>query len=185
MRIATPDRPGIDEAARTLATAYDLTLSSGDHAGDRGRWQPVFGSRMWFRQSPDDKLAWVREQQAAGKRVLMVGDGLNDAGALAVADVGLAVADETACIVPACDGVIGGDRLTSLPAFLRYARAARHLVVACFIVSVFYNVIGLSMALAGALTPLATAILMPVSSLTIVGMSAGGMRLLARWMLPQ
>jgi Cu+-exporting ATPase len=131
---------------------------------------------MRFRQTPLDKLQAVRERQAAGRRVLMVGDGLNDAGALAAADVGMAVSDDTACLVPACDVVISGDRLTLLPALLRYARRARHVVVLCFVVSVFYNAIGLGLALTGQLTPLATAVLMPVSSLTVVGLAVGLMR---------
>jgi Cu+-exporting ATPase len=131
---------------------------------------------MRFRLSPEDKLEVVRDQQAAGARVLMVGDGLNDAGALAAADVGLAVSDDTACLVPACDAVIRGDRLARLPLFLAYARRARRVIALCFTVSILYNTIGLGLALSGALTPLATAILMPVSSLTIVGLGAGLMR---------
>ena len=106
----------------------------------------------------------------------MVGDGLNDAGALMAADVGLAVCDDSACIVPSCDGVIGGDRVAAIPAILRFARSVRQVVLVCFAVSVAYNVVGLTLALTGALTPLAAAILMPVSSLTIVGLSSGGVR---------
>ena len=87
----------------------------------------------------------------------MVGDGLNDAGALRAADVGLSVCDDSACIVPACDGVIGGTRLADLPAVLRFARRARQIVIACFAVSIAYNVVGLTLALSGSLTPLASA----------------------------
>ena len=111
----------------------------------------------------------------------MIGDGLNDAGALAAADVGMAVTDDTACLVPACDGIVSGSRLAELPALVAYARRARSVIALCFAVSIAYNAIGLGLALAGHLTPLATAILMPVSSLTIVGLSAGVMRRGPRW----
>jgi Cu+-exporting ATPase len=94
------------------------------------------------------------------------------------------VSDETACIVPACDAVVAGDRVSDLPAFLRYARRARAVVFACFLVSVLYNAAGLTLALRGQLTPLASAILMPVSSLTIVGLSWGAMQWSARRILP-
>jgi Cu+-exporting ATPase len=177
-------RPGIDEAARELSTRYKLRLLSGDHDYERARWAALFGPHTHFRQSPEDKLAGIREAQRDGERVLMVGDGLNDAGALAAADVGIAVSDETACLAPACDAVISGDRVASLPAALRYAGRARHVVLLCFAVSIVYNAIGLALALAGMLTPLAAAILMPVSSMTVVGISAGAMRWLAGRMLP-
>ena len=110
----------------------------------------------------------------------MLGDGLNDAGALSAADVGIAVSDQTACVVPACDAVLGGGRVRHLGAYLQYARLARHVIVLAFAISVAYNVVGLSLALAGALTPLASAILMPVSSLSVVALGAGAMRWAAR-----
>ena len=184
IRVAVAARPGIEETARALAAGHEICLLSGDHGGERHRWAPLFGRRMHFRQSPDDKLAFIRDARRAGRHVLMVGDGLNDAGALAAADVGIAVSDGTACMAPACDAVISGHRLTALPAFLSYARRARHVIAACLIVSMVYNVVGLGLALAGALTPLVAAIFMPVSSLTIIGMATGLMRWSARRMLP-
>jgi P-type Cu+ transporter len=180
VRIAAAARPGIEKAARDLAGAHDLHLLSGDHDVERPRWAALFGARAQYRLSPEDKLAYIETARRAGRHVLMIGDGLNDAGALRAADVGMAVSDESACITPACDAVIAGDRLAALPAFLRYARRARQVVVLCFAVSIVYNAIGLTLALAGALTPLAAAILMPVSSLTIVGLSSGAMRWSAR-----
>jgi Cu+-exporting ATPase len=177
--VAAP-RPGLEKAVRTIGASHRLCLLSGDHDAEASQWRSIFGDRMWFRQSSEDKLALIESEQAAGRRVLMVGDGLNDAGALAAADVGVAVSDDTACVVPACDAVLRGDCLPQLPAFLAYARRSRQVILICFLVSVGYNAIGLTLALAGALTPLATAILMPVSSLTIVGLSTGAMRWHAR-----
>jgi Cu+-exporting ATPase len=180
IRLSTPLRDGITEAAQALAARHEVSILSGDHDGDAARLRPLVGARMRFRQSADDKLASIQAARAAGRRVLMVGDGLNDAGALAAADVGIAVSDQTASIVPACDAVVAGERLIALPHYLRYAREARLVIRACFAISIAYNVLGLGLALTGRLTPLVTAILMPVSSLTIVGISTGVMRLLAR-----
>jgi Cu+-exporting ATPase len=184
VRVAATARPGVEDAARTLSDEHDVFLISGDHHGERSRWERLFGPRMRFRQSPDDKLSFVRAARDAGRTVLMIGDGLNDAGALAAADVGMAVSDETACMAPACDAVIDGRNLSELPRFLRFARRARQVVVLCFLVSIVYNAVGLTLALRGALTPLAAAILMPLSSLTIVGLGAGTMRWSAKRMLP-
>jgi Cu+-exporting ATPase len=180
VRLSTLPRPGVTAAVHALGATHEVSLVSGDEPREASRWRALFGERVAFGQSPDEKLATIRARQAAGRRVAMIGDGLNDAGALAAADVGIAVSDETACIVPACDAVLHGGRVASLPTFLRYTCQARRVVIACFIVSMLYNALGLSLALQGALTPLLTAILMPVSSLTIVAMSVGAMRWYAR-----
>jgi Cu+-exporting ATPase len=185
LKLSSESRDGMDAALSATAREIDeLWLLSGDDEREAPRWEPWFGSRMFFRQAPEDKLAFVQALQADGRRVLMVGDGLNDAAALAAADVGIAVSDDSACLVPACDAVISGDRLRALPTFVRYARLARRVIVLCFTISILYNFFGLWLALAGRLTPLATAILMPVSSLTIVGVSVGLMRRGARRLTP-
>ncbi len=184
VHLVVPARAGVERAAGVLARSLETWLVSGDHPVEAPRWQPLFGARMRFRQSPEDKLQLVRDRQAAGRHVLMVGDGLNDAGALAAAEVGVAVSDDTACVVPACDAVVRGDRLEHLPQYLRFARHARRVIVICLAVSVAYNAIGIGLALAGLLTPLLTAILMPMSSLSIVGLSTAAMRWSARGALP-
>ncbi len=179
LELTTSARPGMHAAVAELSQAFEAWLLSGDAGTEAPVWQDVFDDRMRFRLSPDEKLALVRTHREAGRHVLMIGDGLNDAGALAAADVGMAVSDDTACLVPACDAVVRGDQLPRLPEFLRYARRAKHVIVLCFAVSMVYNVVGIGLALAGRLTPLAAAILMPVSSLTVVGLSVGLMRLRA------
>ena len=184
IQVASPVREGVEHAAELLSADHELFLLSGDNAREAARWRRYFGERTRFDQSPEEKLRCIEDARAAGRHVLMVGDGLNDAGALAAADVGIAVSDNTACMVPACDALLAADRVADLPAFLAYARRARQVVLLCFAVSIAYNAIGLTMALAGALTPLASAILMPISSLTIVGLSAGGMRWAAARVLP-
>jgi Cu+-exporting ATPase len=152
-------------------------LLSGDRDAGDTRWAQLFGARARFGQSARQKQEHVAALAVSGEHVLMVGDGLNDAGAFEAADVGLAVSDETACLVPACDAVVAGDRLAALPRVLDYARRARQTVVICFVISLLYNAVGLSVALAGLLSPLVAAVLMPVSSLTVIGTSVG----LARW----
>src|SRR5581483_6462532 len=139
VELSAAGRHGIDAVVAELGDRNEIWLLSGDRDRESPRWRTLFGDRMRFQQTPDDKLAFVRELQGTGRRVLMIGDGLNDAGALAAADVGIAVSDDTACLVPACDAVVRGDRLTAMPAFLRYARLARRVVKLCFAVSVVYN----------------------------------------------
>ncbi|MEZ5320252.1 MAG: heavy metal translocating P-type ATPase metal-binding domain-containing protein [Vicinamibacterales bacterium] len=174
--VTVRERAGMRAAVARLGRRFETWLLSGDHATDTGRWRELFGERVRFRQSPSDKLAAIRARQATGAPVLMVGDGLNDAGALAAADVGVAVSDETACVVPACDAIVRGDQLAALPDVLAYARRARVVLGLCFAVSVAYNVFGLTFALAGRLTPLGTAVLMPASSLTVIALAVGLMR---------
>ena len=177
LRVGADLRPGAEAAVASLARDLEAWLLSGDRVPDASSlWPSLFGDRVWFRQSPEDKLAVVTSLRDAGRRVLMVGDGLNDAGALAAAHAGIAVSDDTACLVPACDAVLQGARVADMPALLRYARRTPAVIAFCFAVSVIYNVVGVGLALAGALTPLAAAILMPVSSMTIVGLATGLMR---------
>ena len=90
-------------------------LLSGDNEADKSQMEKLFGSStaLLFNQTPNDKLHYIKSLQAQGKKVMMVGDGLNDAGALKQSDVGLAVTDDTGVFTPACDGILAGEKITS------------------------------------------------------------------------
>ena len=98
----------------------------------------------------------------------MLGDGLNDAGALKQSNVGIAVTENTSQFTPASDAILDSSHVGSLYHFLGYARAGKKIVLASFIISILYNFIGLGFAVQALLSPMIAAILMPVSSITIV-----------------
>jgi Cu+-exporting ATPase len=127
-----------------------------------------------FRQTPFDKRRHVNELQAKGAHLLMVGDGLNDAGALAAATVGLAVNEDEARFNPACDGIVRADRLVALPTVIRAASRMKWVLALTYLLAFAYNVVGLSYAVTGALSPVIAAILMPLSSVTIVVVASLG-----------
>jgi P-type Cu+ transporter len=157
-------------AAMLREDHYALHLLSGDNDMEQKNLAGIFGSNtpMAFRQSPEDKLAYVKSLQENGQRVLMMGDGLNDAGALRQSEVGIAVSDNTNLFTPASDAILDGSNLRLFAGLLRFARSGKTIVTLSFILSILYNIIGLSYATQGLLSPLVAAILMPASSISIV-----------------
>jgi len=164
---------------------FETYLLSGDKATDRELLAPIFGqqSNLLFEQTPAQKLSFIESLQINRKRnVLMVGDGLNDAGALRQSDVGLSVSNDVNNFSPACDAIIEGNQLAKLPAFVRLARSGQSIIKASFGISLLYNILGLSFAVTGKLSPIVAAILMPVSSITIVAFTTMATNLAAaRW----
>lgn len=162
-------RKGYRELLEKLSRTYDLHLLSGDTDQDKGQFEGLFAQEhMHFGQLPTDKLSYVQQLQAKGRKVLMVGDGLNDAGALKAANVGLTVAETASHFIPACDGLCEAQRLMQLPHYLHYTQMGMAIVKASLCISLLYNVVGLYFAVQGQLSPLIAAILMPLSSVSVV-----------------
>ncbi|MFN5692732.1 MAG: heavy metal translocating P-type ATPase [Bacteroidota bacterium] len=168
-------REGLNSLIGDLKKKYDLSVVSGDQSTDQSLLQHLFGREvpLMFDQMPMDKQEVVTQLQERGKRVTMVGDGLNDAGALLQADVGIAVTDDNNRFTPASDCILAADALPRLGDFLRVARANKKIVLIAFVVSIVYNLIGLFFAVQGALHPMIAAILMPLSSMSIILISYG------------
>lgn len=163
-----PLRNGLKSELETLNRKYTLHLLSGDNTADRERFSGYFsGVRMHFNQQPEDKMAYIEALRDEG-HVAMIGDGLNDAGALKAADFGVAVVDDLYAFSPACDAILHAEMLRKFNALMTYAQKAMGIVKRSFAISFFYNAIGISFAVQGLLTPLVAAILMPLSSVTVV-----------------
>jgi Cu+-exporting ATPase len=179
--ISVAVRENIGEMIHRLGDKCSALLS-GDNRGDGLAMRSLFGKTtpLLFNQSPHDKLNFIKSLQLGGKRVLMIGDGLNDSGALKQSDVGIAVSDDTALFSPACDGILTGDNLTQLDKYLELAKTSSTILKIGFGISFFYNTIALTFAVTGHLTPLIAAILMPISSITVVGFSSLTVNLVAK-----
>ena len=168
-------RPEVAQLVSQLGGQYELALLSGDNEREAARFQKLFGERsvLKFNQSPADKLNFIRELQSRGRKVMMVGDGLNDAGALKQAEVGVAVVEQIGIFSPASDVILDAAELPRLARVLAFARGASRVVRAGFIISALYNLVGVSIAAVGLLSPIVCAILMPLSSATVVAFSCG------------
>ena len=167
-RFANHYRPGFRSLMQALRKRYRTHLLSGDQDRERANLAPYF-EQLHFRQSPMDKLEYLKKLEQNGHRPLMVGDGLNDAGALKQSYVGVAVADNVYHFSPACDAILEAKQLPRLDRFLRFLRSSLCIVKLAFLLSFLYNLVGLSFAVSGLLTPLIAAVLMPLSSVTVVG----------------
>ncbi len=170
--IKSSTRANIEAMISRLGTTCTALLS-GDNEADKVHMQKLFGASvdLRFNQSPQDKLNYIKQLQKQGKKVMMLGDGLNDAGALKQSDVGIAVTDDSGVFTPACDGILAGEKISSLDKVLRLAKSSTTILKIGFAISFLYNAITLSIAVSGHLTPLVAAILMPISSISVVGFS--------------
>jgi Cu+-exporting ATPase len=158
-----------------LASRYELALLSGDNEREREQFGNLLGcgAHLHFNQSPVQKLEFIQQMQRGGGTVMMVGDGLNDAGALKQSDVGIAVVEKLGIFSPASDVILQAEQVADLQKLLALARTAAKIVRLSFLISATYNAVGISIAAAGILSPLICAVLMPLSSASVVIFACG------------
>jgi P-type Cu+ transporter len=175
-------RDGLDETFAQLNSRYNLVVLTGDSNVSSESLQSLVGveTPVATGQSPFDKLDYLEKQREHGIRTIMIGDGLNDSGALRAATVGIAVTDDISSFTPGCDGIIDAEKLGTLDRFLSMARKCRKIIISAFILSLLYNIIGLGFAASGHLSPLVSAILMPISSVSVILFSTIVTRMAAR-----
>ena len=163
-------RSGVRDVFNRLSSEYNLGVLSGDNEGEKEHLENMLPKNtvLIFNQKPEDKLEYIEKQQQSHKKVLMVGDGLNDAGALAQSDVGIAVSENTNVFSPACDGIVDAVKFTRLPEFIKLTKETIKVIKVSFILSFLYNIVGMLFAITGNLAPIVAAILMPLSSISIV-----------------
>jgi len=173
--LASALRPDTEQLIDELSQGHDLTLLSGDNEKERKRFTALFGgsANLHFNQSPLNKLAFVRELQRERRTVMMVGDGLNDAGALNQSDAGVAVVENISAFSPASDVIMAAGMVPRLANVLRFAKQSMRVVRGAFLISTLYNIAGISIAASGRLSPVVCAILMPLSSVTVVAFACG------------
>ncbi|WP_286130414.1 heavy metal translocating P-type ATPase [Solirubrum puertoriconensis] len=163
-------RQNLREVLADLGKRYRLAVLSGDNDTEQERLRELFGPKaeLRFRQTPQNKLDYIAELKRQGDTVIMIGDGLNDAGALQQADAGIALTDTLSNFSPACDAILDASSFGQLNTFLKFTQDCLQVVLGTFVLSFIYNGIGLGLAVQGKFTPIVSAILMPISSLSVM-----------------
>jgi Cu+-exporting ATPase len=174
-------RSGLKSLVKRLSRSFRLFVLSGDDSRDEKRLLEFFkDSQLFFRQTPADKVRFIAHEQAKGHYVMMIGDGLNDAPALQRSDFGITVTDDINSFTPAADAILDAEKINLLPRFTAMARRSKYIVFGSFIFSTLYNFVGLSFAVQGRLEPWVVAILMPISSITVILYTQISTRLMAK-----
>lgn len=166
-------RNGIVSSIQELGKHYQLIVLSGDNDSEKAHLEQLFptGTQYHFNQKPIDKKRFIEQTLEKTKGVIMIGDGLNDAGALQAASIGIAVSENLVRFTPASDAILEANQLKNFERFMEYVRNGKKFIAVSFVFSLMYNLTGLGFAISGSLTPFVAAVIMPLSSITVVGLS--------------
>ncbi|MDX6189822.1 heavy metal translocating P-type ATPase metal-binding domain-containing protein [Flavobacterium sp. Fl-318] len=164
-------REGLEKLFLALSKKYQIKVLSGDNDGERANLEAILpeNTELVFNQKPEQKLEFIKQLQEKGQNVMMVGDGLNDAGALVQSNIGVSISENVNVFSPACDAILDASEFARLGYFLKLSKKSILIIKMSFALSLLYNIVGLSFAVTGNLLPLVAAIIMPLSTITIVG----------------
>jgi Cu+-exporting ATPase len=179
--LKNPYRSGVKRLINALSN-YGQALISGDSDGQKTVLENLFANNteLLFNQKPEDKLEYIKSLQEKEKHVLMFGDGLNDAGALKQSNLGISISEDVNAFSPACDGILDASSFDKIDNFLAFSKTSVAVIKWSFIFSFSYNLVGLYFAATNQLSPVVSAILMPLSSISIVAFVTLATNLLAK-----
>ena len=175
-------RRGLEQLFEALDKKYTLKILSGDNEGERLVLEKMLPENveLIFNQKPEEKLQIIKNLQAQGKTVMMVGDGLNDAGALAQSNIGIALSENVNVFSPACDAILDAAEFENLSRFMKLSKLSVRIIHMSFVLSLLYNIVGLSFAVTGNLLPIVAAVIMPLSTITIISFVTAASNFYAR-----
>jgi Cation transport ATPase len=154
---------------------YKIHILSGDNASEEKVLKTIIPNAdgMAFNQSPEDKLNYIKNLQDQHQKVAMLGDGLNDAGALKQSNVGIAVADDTNSFTPSSDVIMSGEKLTDLDKYFDFSKDAMKIVKMTFAISFFLQHYRAEfLRLQDTCRHFFAAIIMPISSISVVAFTS-------------
>ncbi|MGB1037959.1 MAG: heavy metal translocating P-type ATPase, partial [Bacteroidia bacterium] len=168
-KITTSYRSGLSSVLERLGRLVNISILSGDNEGERETLKGMFSGfrNLKYNLKPRQKALAVSQLQKSEK-VLMIGDGLNDSSAIEEGDLGIAITDNLNGFYPGSDAVLLSESFSRLPSFLELARYSKKVLKWSLVFSLCYNIAGISFAVMGVLTPIIAAILMPLSSVSVV-----------------
>lgn len=167
-------RKGLKSFFKKLHINYEIYILSGDNSSEYKYLKYIVPdkSKIFFNQNPYNKLKIIKSLQMKNKKnIMMFGDGLNDIGALKQSEIGVTICNGTNIFSPYCDILIDSKYFNYIPNIINLCKKGILLVKVNFFISIIYNLIGISFAITGKLDPIISAILMSLSSISVIFIS--------------